>query len=337
MQENSLVSVIIPVYNVGSFLGECLASLTVQSYANFEVLLVNDCSPDNSQAVIEEYCRKDKRFRAITNKKRLGVSASRNRAVEEARGRYICFVDGDDFIDSEFIETLLAPFLGKTPIDFSACFAFTYANGKYSVQSFCNLNYVRTESHICRFADAVSYLPSFTSMSWAFMFSRAFLSDNALFYPEGIQKYEDDYLFWHALALSRNGFYHTRKMVYYYRRHVGAVMANPSLHQTDFIPVWLANVRLFKKFGLWSGETAENTRKRIYGRLQATLKALLKERDALLKKRRMAELKELIAAVPAKKHHALIRFFIIRQPLFWSMSSLLMLHFLDRLSLRKKK
>ena len=92
-----LVSVIVPVYNVAQYLPQCLASLREQTYQSLEVLLVNDGSTDGSKEICRSYAELDERFHLI-DKPNSGVSDSRNRALDRAKGKYLQFVDADDFL-----------------------------------------------------------------------------------------------------------------------------------------------------------------------------------------------------------------------------------------------
>ena len=100
-----MISVIIPVYNVGAYLEECLDSVKNQTYTDIEVILVNDGSIDNSQAICELYCEQDSRFHLI-NQKNQGQSAARNHGVNASIGELITFVDSDDVISTKYLEVL---------------------------------------------------------------------------------------------------------------------------------------------------------------------------------------------------------------------------------------
>lgn len=89
-----LISVIVPVYNVEPFISSCLDSLSKQIYQNFEVLLVNDGSTDNSGAICREYADRDSRFHYF-EKENAGVADARNFGIERSKGDYITFVDSD--------------------------------------------------------------------------------------------------------------------------------------------------------------------------------------------------------------------------------------------------
>lgn len=95
---NDLISVIIPVYNVEKYLKKCVDSVINQKYQNLEIILVDDGSPDNCPAICDEYKKKDKRIKVI-HKANGGIASTRNRGLEMATGKYITFIDSDDFYD----------------------------------------------------------------------------------------------------------------------------------------------------------------------------------------------------------------------------------------------
>ena len=101
-----MISVIIPVYNVENYLEECLNSVQHQTYTNIEVILVNDGSTDKSKLICERYCKEDRRFHLL-NQENQGLSAARNNGVAASTGEFIAFVDSDDIILPNYLETLI--------------------------------------------------------------------------------------------------------------------------------------------------------------------------------------------------------------------------------------
>lgn len=97
------ISIIIPCYNVEKYLSRCLDSVIGQSFTDFEVICVNDGSPDNSGSILEEYAAKDKRIKILTQKNQ-GLSMARNNGKALAQGKYIYFLDSDDFIHPQCLE-----------------------------------------------------------------------------------------------------------------------------------------------------------------------------------------------------------------------------------------
>ena len=102
-REQPLISVIVPVYKVEKYLPACLDSLLAQTYQNFELLLVDDGSPDKCWGILQQYAARDARVR-IFNKENGGVSSARNFGLRQAKGEYIGFVDSDDFVAPQYLE-----------------------------------------------------------------------------------------------------------------------------------------------------------------------------------------------------------------------------------------
>lgn len=102
-----MISIIIPVYRVEDFLDECLQSVVGQSYTDFECILVDDGSPDRSGEICDAWAAEDSCFRVI-HQQNAGVSAARNRGLDEARGEWITFIDSDDWVDSDYLASLAA-------------------------------------------------------------------------------------------------------------------------------------------------------------------------------------------------------------------------------------
>ena len=103
---NNLISIIVPAYNVGNFLGECMESIKTQTYNNWEAIIVNDGSTDNTAQVIESVIKNDGRFHVI-NQQNGGVSKARNAGIEAASGAYLAFMDGDDLWRPTFLHELM--------------------------------------------------------------------------------------------------------------------------------------------------------------------------------------------------------------------------------------
>lgn len=97
-----MISIVIPVYNVEKYLPQCLDSVLSQIYTNYEVILVDDGSPDRSGAICDAYAQKDSRFRVI-HQNNAGVSAARNNGIEQAAGEWVTFIDSDDWVEPHYL------------------------------------------------------------------------------------------------------------------------------------------------------------------------------------------------------------------------------------------
>lgn len=110
-----LISVIIPVYNVENYLTRCLCSILKQSYGNIEVILVDDGSTDSSGDICDKFAASDKRIK-VYHKINGGVSSARNLGIKKVTGDYICFVDSDDWLDIDYFEQVILLLRSKKPI-----------------------------------------------------------------------------------------------------------------------------------------------------------------------------------------------------------------------------
>ncbi len=117
---SDLISVIVPIYNKEKYLFRCLNSILNQTYTNLEIILINDCSTDNSLNICLNYQKKDDRIKIVNNKTNLGVSASRNIGLDIATGNYIGFIDADDYVEKNMYEILLCN-IKQYNFDFMQC------------------------------------------------------------------------------------------------------------------------------------------------------------------------------------------------------------------------
>lgn len=100
-----MISVVVPVYNVSRYLDECLQSIADQFYSDWECILVDDGSKDDSGAICDRWVQKDARFRVI-HQQNQGVSAARNNGIKASTGEYLCFIDSDDWVDPDYLKNL---------------------------------------------------------------------------------------------------------------------------------------------------------------------------------------------------------------------------------------
>jgi glycosyltransferase involved in cell wall biosynthesis len=103
-KQNTMVSIILPVYNADRYLEEALDSILSQTYENWELIAINDCSHDESYSILRKYKRKDKRIRVFQNKRNMGIGWTLNRGIHLAKGRYLARMDADDICFPERLE-----------------------------------------------------------------------------------------------------------------------------------------------------------------------------------------------------------------------------------------
>jgi len=214
-----LISVIIPVYKVEKYLRRCIDSVLNQTFDNFEVILIDDGSPDGCGAICDHYARLDRRVRVI-HKPNEGVSAARNDGIDLAKGRYIAFLDSDDWVHTEYLERLLDIAL-KTGADIVIC-DFTKVEDDAEPAIDLNEN-VRLMSN----ADAVRLLVRDQDLRmvvpWNKLYKRAIF--DGIRFPVG-RRFEDEAVVHHYLYKAEKIALTSDRLVFYYL-HDGSYMAAP--------------------------------------------------------------------------------------------------------------
>ena len=117
MDMSDLVSIIMPSYNTGKFIKQTIESVLAQSYANWELIIVDDCSPDNTDEIVKPFLS-DQRIKYLKNEKNSGAAVSRNRALREAKGKWVAFLDSDDLWKPKKLEKQIG-FMERNGYSFS--------------------------------------------------------------------------------------------------------------------------------------------------------------------------------------------------------------------------
>ncbi len=176
-KELPLITVIVPMYNVESFIQQCISSVQEQTYRNIEILLVDDGSPDRSGVLADEMARSDDRI-MVLHIKNGGVSAARNLGVRNATGEFVVFVDGDDYLASDYVEYMynLVQVTKSEFVMSRNCFKFPGAEQQVNVD--------RVETLTSEQAAVELLYPENIDIGcWNKMFSREFLLKNEIVFP----------------------------------------------------------------------------------------------------------------------------------------------------------
>lgn len=214
---NELITVIVPIYKVESYLRRCVDSILQQTYKNLEIILVDDGSPDLCPVICDEYADMDERVRVI-HKVNGGLSDARNAGIEIAHGKYIAFVDSDDYIDERMYEILYKN-LTDNNADISACeFIKTYDGAeianpttKESVEVFNNLQAME---------NLYNDLYLQTVVAWNKLYKKdIFIS---IRYPFG-KVNEDEYVI-HLILHRAQDVVYTNLPLYYYVQRTDSIM-----------------------------------------------------------------------------------------------------------------
>lgn len=145
---NKLISIIIPVYNTSRYIKKCLDSIIHQDYSNFEVIMVDDCSTDNTLDIIKEYVEQDSRFKLYQNTENLGCGLTRRKAISYGTGDYFCFIDSDDYVEQDYLLTLLNACL-ETNSEIAICGTFNRDdNYEYQSQDIAEKQYITSKEEL---------------------------------------------------------------------------------------------------------------------------------------------------------------------------------------------
>lgn len=204
-----LVSVIVPVYNVETYIDDCLNSIKQQTYKNLEIIVVEDCSTDGSREAIDLHLV-DERIKIIQHKKNGGLSAARNTGIDFATGEYMMFVDSDDIIDLNLVKAGLTSAL-SCAADVVLFKSKTFQDGQ-PVQI---VPEIESRSNHCKPMTEVDYF-KYPHFAWLKFMRTELVRNKGLKFPVG-QYYEDWPFHWETgFAASKiveidNGYYHYRQ------------------------------------------------------------------------------------------------------------------------------
>ena len=221
MENIPAVSVIIPMYNAEKYIAECLDSVLNQTLQDFEVIIVNDCSPDNSRAIAESYLDKfGERMKIFDNEKNSGAAATRNNGLRRATGEYVFFMDADDLILLDGLEKLYT-----TAKQFDVDIVNSTKSYKMSNdgKSLTPVNLLRTTpqnipilEHNLEWRVQGLLEDKFSWAPWRRLLRREFLIKNEIFFPEKLKRCEDE-IWTHGLLFCAKEIMHTPIAVYLYR------------------------------------------------------------------------------------------------------------------------
>lgn len=223
------VSIIIPFYNVSKYIARCLTSALAQTWDDLEIILVNDCTPDDSADVIRQVLSASPRKDIVTvleHSRTQGPSAGRNTGIKKASGEYVFFLDSDDYLPPNGIE-LLAKAALEHPVDFVVGNYEVTGNSRWSPPMSLDTGLLAgNERILSTYAKGEWYV-----MVWNKLIKRAFIYKENLFFQEGIV-HEDD-LWSFMMASKAQSAYVVNQVTYYYYTHFNSIMGNPSLRNLD--------------------------------------------------------------------------------------------------------
>lgn len=225
-----MISIIVPIYNVECYLEPCILSLINQKYLDVEIILVDDGSTDSCLSICEEYAKKDSRI-IVLHKDNGGQGSARNMGLDKARGEYISFIDGDDYV-SETMYTTMMPFFEQTNCDIVTCGLITHSGVRKSLSPVPEIGAIwkDTESimrdYLCtHYIDGSPCNKIYKKELW-----------DDLRFPEGVAR-EDVYIMYRLLAKC-NRIVHSGTCEYHY------ILRPGSSERRDFNPKFLISLQI---------------------------------------------------------------------------------------------
>ena len=227
MQALPLISVVIPVYNAEKYLKECVDSVLAQTYSNYEILLIDDGSADNSPEICDRYAESNSKIKVI-HQKNSGVAEARNNGIREAKGEYIAFLDCDDWWEKEFLEKLVSYTLIS---DMAICkLVKVLPDGKH----FCDKEYE------CDMTEWCWHIRNNISISCVrCLFKKEIILSHNLFFSKGMKTGEDqEFVFKYSMHIEKTSY--VPGAVYYYRINNNSAMFQKNYNHFDAIKAMLA-------------------------------------------------------------------------------------------------
>lgn len=237
----STVSIIVPIYKVEDYIRECIDSILAQTYPDFELILVDDGSPDNCGRICDDYAKGDNRIKVV-HKVNAGLTSARNAGLEVAKGDWIMHVDGDDWIEPDMIESLIQA-AQATGADL--VFGDFTKYGPYA-------GYYKLPTWSSDKRESMSkYIAYMMTTIWGSIAKRSLYADHSLKSPEGISYCEDFHLIVRLCHFAKK-VVNVHRPFYHYRYRPTSIMSNMS-RKTEADEQWAYQdtIRFFKEQGVY--------------------------------------------------------------------------------------
>lgn len=241
------VSIIVPVYQVKEYLDMCVQSLRAQTYRSLEIILIDDGSTDGSGQLCDRYAREDVRVKVLHQKNK-GLSGARNEGLKLATGGYIAFVDSDDVVSPDFIETLYT-IINEYHAQIAVC---SYEKGEQAAWGRGNRDKGR---EYCISADEMllqwhGKRKKIETVVWNKLYHRSVFGGKADIFPEG--KLHEDVYISHLLVNNAERVAVTDRKLYLYRSRTGSIKKSPVTEERvkQNLDAQRARLEFFKKAGM---------------------------------------------------------------------------------------
>ncbi|MCI5737765.1 MAG: glycosyltransferase [Methanobrevibacter ruminantium] len=243
------VSVVIPVYNVERYLEECLDSVINQTLEDIEIICINDGSTDNSLEILEDYVKKDNRIRII-DQENLGISTTRNNGLKVCRGKYVCFLDSDDYLE---LNTLRETYDISEKYSLDMCFFklinFDENTKEQSTEEYFDMGFLKelVGDNVFNHHDIGENLYRISVTVHSKLFNRDLISD--IKFPEGLI-FEDNAFFTEAMFKSERVFF-LDKYLYNRRLRADSITHTNNEAFIDWIEIYNLLIKITKDNGFY--------------------------------------------------------------------------------------
>ena len=218
-----LISIIIPVYNAEPYLEKCLTSVLGQTHSEIEVILIDDCSTDNSVEIINAYANSDSRVRVFQNEKNSLIGVSRNLGIREAKGEYIWFVDADDWLDLDACNYIVTALKENENTDLML-FGYERHLPDKRIKKKIPSSQINSEN---AFAFYLQLRKGFCPMCLAYVYSKELLIRHQIFFRENVY-YEDVAFSAKAIYFMKNIFILQKSLYHYNRENQSSITSTKS-------------------------------------------------------------------------------------------------------------
>lgn len=235
-----LISVIVPIYKVEEYLDRCVQSIVDQTYKNLEIILVDDGSPDRCPAMCDEWASKDSRIRVI-HKQNGGLSDARNAGMDVACGEYIAFVDSDDWIHPQFVESLYRA-VEEHGAQLAACgVRFVYSEADTAEEQNVALSTAYTAEQAL---ETLILGKGFRAVAWNKLYHRSLLEGER--FPVG--KYHEDEFFTYKVIGKADKLTFVETEMYFYLQRNSGIMGSVSLKHLEALDAYKERLDYFRMY-----------------------------------------------------------------------------------------
>jgi len=234
--KKDIISIVVPIYNVEKYLDKCIDSITNQTYKNLEILLIDDGSTDDCPKICDKWAKKDSRIK-VYHKKNGGLSDARNYGIERAKGKYIGFIDSDDWVELDMYENLYREIVNNE-VDIVICGRFIEYENSYTIEQKAN------EKVIMDKKEALIKLNSFAGFdmaAWDKLYKKSLFND--IEFPFG-KKCEDAYIAYKLFEKCKKIEYYPQCYYHYLQRKYSISKSNTL--NMDFIYAAKEQLEFFK-------------------------------------------------------------------------------------------